>query len=208
MSGLDGVGAGTDTREPRFFQLRLDHKLCNVSFFDTLLVYDQVKPNFTLPCHDTLICRNEPVEFDSLTPHVYRPLEIYATTLHYAPCHVEKKGFQVAIVLPRGTNYPLKGSHADTAEGGNNEDALLTAVNKWLIGHPEGGLGKEAFLGLKGRNLSLSEEESFGILRDYSLVAGVMAWIRSNLINPCDAIKVALQGFFMRRLIDFFSVWT
>ena len=73
MRGLDGVGAGTDTREPRFFQLRLDHKLCNVSFFDTLLVYDQVKPNFTLPCHDTLICRNEPVELDSLTPLVYRP---------------------------------------------------------------------------------------------------------------------------------------
>ena len=73
MRGTDGFGAGTDTREPRFFQLRLDHKLCNVSFFDTLLVYDQVKPNFTLPCHDTLICRNEPVELDSLNPFVYRP---------------------------------------------------------------------------------------------------------------------------------------
>ena len=73
MRGLDGFGAGTDTREPRFFQLRLDHKLCNVSFFDTLLVYDQVKPYFELPFHDTLICRNEPVELDSLTPHVYRP---------------------------------------------------------------------------------------------------------------------------------------
>ena len=73
MRGLDGFGAGTDTREPRFFQLRLDHKLCGVSFFDTLLVYDQVKPTFTLPCHDTLICRNEPVELDSLNPFVYRP---------------------------------------------------------------------------------------------------------------------------------------
>ena len=73
MRGLDGFGAGTDTREPRFFQLRLDHKLCNVSFFDTLLVYDQVKPAFTLSVHDTLICRNKPVELDSLSPHVYRP---------------------------------------------------------------------------------------------------------------------------------------
>ncbi|MDE7338461.1 MAG: hypothetical protein K2M92_04140, partial [Bacteroidales bacterium] len=73
MRGIDGYGAGTDTREPRFFQLRLDHKVCGVSFFDTLLVYDQVKPYFELPVHDTLICRNEPVELDSLTPHVYRP---------------------------------------------------------------------------------------------------------------------------------------
>ncbi|MDE6694585.1 MAG: hypothetical protein K2J57_01980, partial [Bacteroidales bacterium] len=73
MRGRDGFGAGTDTREPRFFQLRLDHKICGISFFDTLLIYDQVKPAFTLFCHDTLICRNEPVELDSLNPLVYRP---------------------------------------------------------------------------------------------------------------------------------------
>lgn len=87
-------------------------------------------------------------------------VEVYATTLHYAPCHVEDKGFQVAIVLPRGTNYPLKGTHAK-AEGGSegavDEDALLAAVNKWLIGHPEGGLAEGSFLGLKGRNLCLQE---------------------------------------------------
>ena len=28
-------------------------------------------------------------------------VEVYSTTLHYAPCSVEGKGFQVAIVLPR-----------------------------------------------------------------------------------------------------------
>ncbi|MDE5610341.1 MAG: gliding motility-associated C-terminal domain-containing protein [Bacteroidales bacterium] len=77
MRGLDGFGAGTDTREPRFFQLRLDHKICGVSFFDTLLVYDQVQPAFTLPVHDTLICRNEPVELDSLNPLVYRPFYVF-----------------------------------------------------------------------------------------------------------------------------------
>lgn len=79
-------------------------------------------------------------------------VEIYATTLHYAPCGVDGNGFQVAIVLPRGTNYPLGLSHND---GG--EDRLITAVNKWLIGHPEGGLEEGAFLGLKGKNLSLKE---------------------------------------------------
>lgn len=90
-------------------------------------------------------------------------VEVYATTLHYAPCHVEEDGFQVAVVLPRGTNYPLKGGHvmaadAESGEGVSDEDAMLTAVNKWLIGHAEGGLEKGTFLGLKGKNLCLTED--------------------------------------------------
>lgn len=83
-------------------------------------------------------------------------VEIYATTLHYAPCHVEDGGFQVAVVLPKGTNYELKTTHAKVENGkASNEDALLAAVNKWLIGHAEGGLPEGSFLGLKGENLSL-----------------------------------------------------
>lgn len=89
-------------------------------------------------------------------------VEIYATTLHYAPCHVTAEGFQVAIVLPKGTNYPLKGSHRKVAEvssgaGVTDEDAMITAVNKWLIGHAEGGLDEGSFLGLKGKNLDLED---------------------------------------------------
>lgn len=85
-------------------------------------------------------------------------VEIFATTLHYAPCGVDGKGFQVAVVLPRGTNYPLKKKHASAPEGkAANEDALITAVNKWLIGHAQGGLGEGCFLGLKGKNLDISE---------------------------------------------------
>lgn len=83
-------------------------------------------------------------------------VEVYATTLHYAPCDLDNKGFKVAIILPRGTNYPLKSAHAKVVNGkAPNEDALLTAVNKWLIGHAEGGLDEGAFLGLKGENLQL-----------------------------------------------------
>ena len=53
--------------------------------------------------------------------------------------------------------------HAGTAEaqcgdGVSNEDAMLTAVNKWLIGHAEGGLDEGSFLGLKGRNLCLARD--------------------------------------------------
>jgi len=77
-------------------------------------------------------------------------VEVFATTLHYAPANPGEEGFRVAIVLPRGTNTDLKKDHA---HGG--EDANLTAVNKWLIGHPEGGLPEGSPLGLQGENLSI-----------------------------------------------------
>lgn len=85
-------------------------------------------------------------------------VEVYATTLHYAPCGVDGNGFQVAVVLPRGTNYPLKTEHPRAAgTTTDNEDHLITAVNKWLIGHAEGGLDEGSFLGLKGKNLDIRE---------------------------------------------------
>lgn len=67
-------------------------------------------------------------------------VELYATTLHYAPCGVKGAGFQVAVVLPKGTNYPLAKEHADVEGTMQNEDRLLTAVNKWLIELKEGGI--------------------------------------------------------------------
>lgn len=78
-------------------------------------------------------------------------VEIYATTLHYAPCNADEGGFKVGIVLPAGTNYPLEEGHADW------EDSLITAKNKWLIGHAEGGLAAGAHIGLIGKNLDIRE---------------------------------------------------
>ena len=69
-------------------------------------------------------------------------VELYATTLHYAPCNASDGGFLVAVVLPKGTNEALEHPHT----GG--EDALLAAKNKWLIGHPEGGLPEGSYIGL------------------------------------------------------------
>lgn len=76
-------------------------------------------------------------------------VELYATTLHYAPCNGEENGFRVAIVLPKDTNLELDETH----EGG--EDARLTAKNKWLIGHPEGGLPEGSPMGLVGENICI-----------------------------------------------------
>ena len=83
-------------------------------------------------------------------------VEVYATTLHYAPCGVGENGFQVAVILPKGTNYPLKAEHTRVHENvADSEDALLAATNKWLIGHAEGGLDDTAYIGLKGVNIDI-----------------------------------------------------
>lgn len=79
-------------------------------------------------------------------------IEVYATTLHYAPCHVKEGGFRCVVVLPKGTNTDL-----DPVVQKNPEDKLLFARNKWLIGHKEGGLPEQAFLGLTGENLVIDE---------------------------------------------------
>lgn len=77
-------------------------------------------------------------------------VEVYATTLHYAPCHVKDEGFRCVIVLPRDTNLDM-----EPEEVKDPEDRLLFARNKWLIGHAQGGLPEGAFIGLKGENLSV-----------------------------------------------------
>ena len=82
-------------------------------------------------------------------------VEVYATTLHYAPCHVNKaEGFRVAVVLPRGTNTNPPG-----AAPLNQEDKWLTARNKWLLAHPESNEAAQgAHIGLKGVNIDLASD--------------------------------------------------
>ena len=78
-------------------------------------------------------------------------VEIYATTLHFAPCSIGTKEFHTAIILPKGTNEELK---ADPKKKG--EAKLLAAVNKWLIAHPESGMDPATtFFGLQGENITL-----------------------------------------------------
>ncbi len=78
-------------------------------------------------------------------------IEVYATTLHYAPCNADENGFRCVVVLPKDTNLPLE---KDIKKCG--EDKLLFAKNKWLIGHSDTDLGEQgAFIGLIGENISL-----------------------------------------------------
>lgn len=78
-------------------------------------------------------------------------VELYATTLHYAPCGKEGKEFRCGVVLPKGTNEALQEPGSTEAE-----NRLLFAENKWLIAHKESGLDRDgAWIGLKGENLTL-----------------------------------------------------
>ena len=70
-------------------------------------------------------------------------IEVYATTLHYAPCHVNEGGFQCVVVLPKGTNTDLTFQTEKTGE-----------ENKWLIAHEDAKIAG-AFNGLKGENITI-----------------------------------------------------
>ena len=79
-------------------------------------------------------------------------VEVYATTLHYAPCHVDAaKGFRVLVALPKGTNTAKPAIKND---GG--DDPQLWACNKWLLAHPDSAEAKAgAYVGLVGENVHI-----------------------------------------------------
>ena len=82
-------------------------------------------------------------------------VELYATTLHYAPCGIEGSKFMVGVVLPAGTNDDLEQDHIDCLADSDSEDKLLTAKNKWLIAHPDAPGEAGHFPGLIGANIEV-----------------------------------------------------
>ena len=81
-------------------------------------------------------------------------VELYSTTLHYAPCSaVKEQGFKVAVVLPMGTNGKLSTDFSAV----NQEDKMLWAVNKWLLAHPESAEAAQgAAVLLDGENIDIA----------------------------------------------------
>lgn len=79
-------------------------------------------------------------------------VEVYATTLHYAPCYTDaSEGFRVAVVLPKGTN-----TACPLLQRKSEEDKWLAARNKWLLAHPESTEAHQgAHIGLYGDNLDI-----------------------------------------------------
>jgi len=81
-------------------------------------------------------------------------VEVYATSLHYAPCIAAKgAGYKTAIILPRGTNEALP-----EFTPVNTEDTWMTAANKWLLAHPDSNEAKNgAYVGLVGENWDVAD---------------------------------------------------
>ncbi|WP_303817334.1 DUF4867 family protein [Selenomonas ruminantium] len=78
-------------------------------------------------------------------------VELYATTLHFAPCSVSGKEFRMGVALPCGTNEPL-----DVVPEKNGENQLLLQRNKWLLAHKDSGLDQDgAWIGLVGENIEI-----------------------------------------------------
>jgi hypothetical protein len=79
-------------------------------------------------------------------------VEIYGTTLHFAPCKVLEEGFKSIVILPQGTNLPL------TKKTNNKE---IFAKNKWLFIHEEATNLREkgAYTGIIGENLKINSLE-------------------------------------------------
>lgn len=82
-------------------------------------------------------------------------VEVYATSLHYAPCHADPdKGFRVMVALPENTNTDYR------PQGGANEaDRLLWAHNKWLLAHADSPEAREgAVIALTGENIDIAKD--------------------------------------------------
>lgn len=78
-------------------------------------------------------------------------LELYATTLHFAPIHVHPDGFRAVIILPSMTNAPLTDAPQQAGR-----DPLLFAENKWMIAHPNSPqAGRGAHVGILGDNIRI-----------------------------------------------------
>lgn len=82
-------------------------------------------------------------------------VEVYATTLHYAPCSAKAgAGFRVLVVLPKGTNSPKP-----EIIPLNQEDKMLWACNKWLLAHPDTSEASQgAYIGLSGENIDIADQ--------------------------------------------------
>lgn len=77
-------------------------------------------------------------------------VELYATTLHWAPCAVGAEGVRQIVIQAKGTNTPL----LHPVEFQIEEDKYLLERNKWVFIHEEAKevMSEKAYVGLLGEN--------------------------------------------------------
>lgn len=82
-------------------------------------------------------------------------IELFPTTLHFAPAKVSESGFKAIIILPKGTNEDIE---LNSIARITNEDELLFKKNKWIIVHKDRQdlIANGAKEGIIGENYSLN----------------------------------------------------
>ena len=82
-------------------------------------------------------------------------VELYATTLHFAPCMATEAGVRQIVCQTATTNTDLKHPELLTEDG---ENPLLYQRNKWVLIHPEAAASFEAnaVQGITGENISVN----------------------------------------------------
>ncbi len=79
-------------------------------------------------------------------------VELFSTTLHFAPVSADENGFKSLIILPEMTNAPFERKEESQCE----ESKRLWMRNKWMIAHPDSPqAGKGAYVGLTGENITI-----------------------------------------------------
>ena len=80
-------------------------------------------------------------------------VELYGTTLHYAPFGKDNQGYKMLCVLPQGTNAPkIEFACQDFF------DKMNGGINKWIMAHNEY-QDASVFKGLIGKNIKLTDLE-------------------------------------------------
>ena len=161
---LQELPAATEISEHCFGALPVQMGWCNGHNSRLNCLEYHRNSEFNLGTEDFILLLGEQKEiedgfFDTAKVKAFRVpagvlVEVYATSLHYAPCHTDpEKGYRVLIALPWGTN-----TEKPVMEGKNAEDEWMTACNKWLLAHPESDEAKGgAKVGLRGENIDLSK---------------------------------------------------
>ena len=144
-------------RQPNAQAVDLGTSACKFLLVDeTSKVCNQVSREYPLSMPHTGWSEQDPSSWwQACLDGIPALLEVYATTLHYAPCHTDPaNGFKVLVALPKGTNtdkpnMPIKGG----------DDAYLWACNKWLLAHPDSAEAAQgAVVALTGENIDIEKD--------------------------------------------------
>lgn len=81
-------------------------------------------------------------------------IELYQTTMHFAPCKLSEDGFKAIVILPKDTNSDID---LRSVEIRTEEDKYLFKKNKWLLVHEDRQdlIEKGAHKGIIGKNLEV-----------------------------------------------------